>query len=436
MNQPFQPNPIPSHQTYPAYLPRPNLDLGQVDLLLFTPHGGPLQRLAPDVLAVAALHRAVMLQRGVEPTLVVESPESLTSWAAEKKEIRELDQARPGSTALLLSSAPFSRDGMRQILGAFEIAGHVLAERPQTPAKGSTHDSFASAGPLAAIAAERLIRSGGDSIVRELLAISRGVHEPLDSFDLRRNLELALRALEVRGRRFISSDAGVVDGSFRQLRVLVEELATGSKSPSVCAEMAQEYRDAEATAALIWESAEELAPGVFRLPSLPLREQDPLVRHCLMLEYVSDVSASYVLEHRHESKRQALSVEEASGLHARLGAGEDPDKLLCEVTTLLLSRGEESGVSWIQRAEMRGERSSDVLLGILDSALQPVDPQGRIWVVKSPQHVNIAALLERNDVDVCAVRPGWSIDPESGTSQPPGVSFPGGQLFDALRCLR
>lgn len=417
-------------------MPRPSLDLGQVDLVIFAPHGGPLQRLAPDVLGVSALYRAVMLQRGFEPALVVEGPEALTSWAAEKREIRDLDQARSGATALLLASAPFSRDCLRQILGAFEIAGHILAERPPTPAKGSPHDSVASAGPLAAIAAERLIRNGGDSIVQELLALSRGVHEPLDSFDLRRNLELALRALEVRGRRFISSDAGVVASSFSQLKALVEELATGSKSPSVCAEMAQEYRDAEATAALIWESAEELAPGVFRLPSLPLREQDPLVRHCLMLEYVSDLSASYVLEHRHDSRLQPLTVEEASGIHARLGAGEDPDKLLCEVTTLLLLRGEDSRVSWIQRAEMRGERSSEVLLGILDSALQPVDPHGRFWVVKSPQHVSVAALLERNDVDVCAVRPGWSIDPESGNSQPPGVSFPGGQLSDALHCLR
>lgn len=436
MTQQFQASPRPTQQANSLYLPRPSVDLGQVDLLIFAPHGGPLQRLAPDVLGLAALYRAVLLQRGLEPALVVESPESLTSWAVEKRQNKELDQARPGATALLLSSAPFSRDGMRQILGAFELAGHILAERPPTPAKGSVHDSVASTGPLAAIAAERLIRNCGDSIVQELLALSRGVHEPLDSFDLRQSLELALRALEIRGRRFISSDSATVEGAFEQLKVLVEELATGSKSPAVCAERAQEYCDAEATAISIWEGAEEVSQGVFRLPLLPIREQDPLVRHCLMLQYTADQSAYYVLEHRHESEQQPLTLEEANNFHARLGAGEEADKLLCEVTALLLSRGEDSRVSWIQRAEMRGEQSTDVLSGLLDSARQPEGPQGRIWVVKWPQHVSVVGLLEKNDVDVCAVRPRWSIDPESGNSQPPGVSFPAGQLFDALHCLR
>lgn len=201
------------------------------------------------------------------------------------------------------------------------------------------------------------------------------------------------------------------------------------------AEITQEYDKAEAKAAAIWDDAQQISPGVFKLGLQPVREQDPIVQHCLRLQYSSDPSARYVLEQRYEAHYHAITLGEANRFSARLEGGAEPDAVLCEIATLLRERGEHSLLAWISRAEMRGQQPSETVWTILKMFLRATDPDGTLWVVKSPQDVKIKELLERNGIPVCSTRSAWTVNLESGNSQPPGVSFQAAHLLNVLRLL-
>lgn len=222
-------------------------------------------------------------------------------------------------------------------------------------------------------------------------------------------------------------------------RLVLDDLGVGASYHAVTLtrseEITQEYGNAEAKARAIWDGAQQIAPGVFKLTAHPAREQDPIVQYCLALQYLSDPNARYVLEQRLVVHFHAVSHGEASDFSARLTAGTEPDAVLCEVAALLRERREHSLLAWISRAEMRGQQRSEIVGTILKMALRPIDPNGTLWVVKSPKDVNIKELLERNEVPVCSTRSAWTVNLESGSSQPPGVSFRSAHLLNVLRLL-
>ncbi len=424
----------PEHSRGPApNMPPLMVDLSTVDSVLFVLERGRYGSALPNLLAAAALYRAIALERRGEPCLNVVGETQLTNWANRHGQIAFLENLHPNATTLFLSASAFSRRDYAAIAGMYQASDAILVGKPQliddSIPIGKRPDSRR---PLNTIA-RALIGPRADEIVTELLDQADGIAPNAAAFH--EMLQQSLSALQVRTGFLARRGASPIADPHLAIERFIVELAAGSRSPELLREYGPDYLDARELAQSIWDEAAELTPGVFELSSPGHRERDHLVRNCLSGIYEADPRARFVLERHDDVAPTALTPEEGRDFSLRLKMGEPPREILDDVAQLVRERRDNATAMHISLLEGRGRDERSILEPILERSQYRPDPGGVFTILKSPREFSLSTLVERRGFEVVEHNTLWLVDAQTGRPHPMAITFQASQLARFLRCV-
>lgn len=422
----------PSEGDNPS-LPSLRADLRTVTSLLFVLDRGHYADKISNLLTVAALYRAISLERRGEPTLQVFGEVQLTNWARGFGSADFFNHLLPGNTTLLVTSISMYRREFAQLTGTYQMNDSVLLGKPHLVPDSVPHGKREDLLPPLFPLIRPLITFPGDNILQELLAYAECPTKLDPSF--RKNLSQSLATLQRRSGILSFTEALPSVDANAVLQELIVDLASGSKHPTVFSTFGAEYKDAHLVAKSIWSDAREIAPGIFQLESPPSRERDSLIRSCLRDLYQSDPEAQYVFERADDGAANALTPEESASFSQRLRLGESPTEVLEEVKRLLADRGDTGAGVQIALGEDRGRDPQSIIKPILRDARYIPDPDGCLTVLKYPESSDIEKLLDQIGVPMINHRTFWLNDLQTGRAKRMTISFQAQHLPAVLRAL-
>ena len=402
----------------------PTLNLSEVNHLVIVMTGGRFEPLLPSLFAAAALYRSVALVRGDEPTLHIVGAQELSRPVSRGFSKPEAPSAQ-GNNVLLVSP----------LLGSFSFHGPVaIARVPSIAAALDRASDAVLRHPITSLV-RRALSYQGDSIARELLALADGNRELLSHTDLRRQIPLCLSVLKERYTPLGLGDLMQLSDPRLPLRQLVVELASGSKSPSLCSEMREEHLASASTAEAIWNAATPLSERVFQIERVEALHQDPLVGRCLESLYLSDPIADYVLERHADVAPTLLSQSEVGELRLRMHDGESPSRLLLRARQLLEARGDQRTLVAIERAMQREQGDLQTVAMLLEGASHDPDADGAYTFLKAPPEAHIRDLLERARIPLLTTGASSRFGAGTGAVGSRTVSFQAKHLQEVLGFL-
>ena len=417
-------------------LPSAKVELAQVNTILFIVPQGRLEQALPNVMAVAAIHRAVTLERGSAPALKLLGATQLTNWCNGQTTLSYFDSLRPHETTLLLAPSAMSRRKFAVLAGTYLVNDAVLAGKPglipdSTPL-GQHPLTAASLAPLA----QTLAGSKTDPTVQDLLNKARGTWPSPADAALQVSLQSALSALQTKTGLWALRERREPIDPNKVLEHLIVELSAGSQALQFVQEYGAEYSDALAVASSIWAEAQELRPGVFQLHGPPPKEWDALVRRCLIDLYSSDDRAHFIIEKNPDRGPTALSCKEATAFLERIRFGEPPSDILAEVEEILHARGDTATYLQIELARDRDRSPLSILEPILNRSQYVPDADGVFTLVKHPEQSNLADALTACGVTMVDHLTMWLVDPKTGHAQRTTIAFQASQLERFLNFAR
>ena len=416
-------------------LPASQVDLREVNTILFLLEHGPLEQTLPNLLSTAAVSRAIELQRGSPIQVKVMGETQFWNSLHGVTENHFEQGISPGDHALLLTAASIYKRQMARLVGSYALASATLDGFPtlvdDDVKLGERKDSRSPIRPLV----EALVRDSQDPHVRELLRLA-AESEALTSQDptvlaCRGALE-TLQTLSIPFRRRRQEDRPEI---IPTLTTMIREWIGGATLPTVCHSFIERHDDAADIAQSIWSSAQEIAPGVFQLIEYPFEETDDVIQDRLKEIYTKDVQARYVLERGTDSPATSLSLKEAVDLTQRLGAGEDPKELLSEVEALMHERQDTSCAVDIAMAELRDRDPKDTLEKILERAHYIPDPCGVNYTVFKSPDIDLFDLMQRHNIPIIGHDTLWLHDLKTETARPFMISFQGQYLQSFLSMI-
>ena len=422
----------PSEGENPS-LPSLKADLRNVTSLLFVLDRGHYADKISNLFAVAALYRAICLERRGEPELQVLGEVQVSNWARGFGTLDLFNQLHAGGTTLLVTSISMYRREFAQLAGTYQMSDSVLIGRPHLVPDSLPLGKRQDLQPPLFSLIEPLITTPGDEILQELLAYADCPSNLDPSF--RTKLSQSLATLQTRTGLLAIREPGRSVDANEVLHGLIVDLASGSKHPTIFSTFGSEYVDALLVAESIWSDAREVSPGIFQLESTPSHERDTLVQTCLRKLYQTDPQARYVIERADDSAANALTPEEADSFSQRLTFGESSDDLLEEVKKLLADRGDTAAGVRIALGEDRGRDSTSIIKPILQDGRYIPDPNGCLTVIKSPDGFDVEALLEQIGVPMIDHRTFWLNDLQTGRAKRMTVSFQAQHLSAVLQAL-
>lgn len=422
----------PSEGDNPS-LPSLRADLRTVTSILFILDRGHYADKISNLFAVAALYRAISLERGGEPTLHVFGEVQLTNWARGFGSIDVFNRLLPGGTTLLATSISMYRREFAQLTGTYQMNDSVLLGKPHLVLDSVPHGKREDLQPPLFALIRPLITFPGDNILEELLAYADCPANLDPSF--RTNLSQSLATLQTRSGILSFTEARPSVDANEVLHGLILDLASGSKHPRLFSTFGAEYEDAHLVAESIWSDARQIAPGIFQLESPPSHERDTLIRTCLRNLYKSDPRARYVLEREDDAAANALTPEESASFSQRLKLGEPPTEVFEEVKKLLADRGDTGAGVRIALGEDRGRDPQSIIKPILRDARYIPDPDGCFTVLKSPDGCDVEKLFEQIGVPMINHRTLWLNDLQTGRAKRMTISFQAQHLPTVLRAL-
>lgn len=417
-------------------LPASRLEVRDIDTVLFVVEHGPLEGTLTNLLSTAALCRAITKERGVSPRLKIQGESQLWNSLHGASENTFTEGVCSGDHALLITAASLLKKQMAQLVGSYALSGATLDGYPHIVDDGvKLGDREDPRDPVRPLIEALLGDRAQELHVRELLRLAREseCQETKDVTVLACRSALAtLQSLSVHLLRKHNQERPEI---IPTLNNMIREWSEGAVVPRVCESLIQRHNDAFEISRSIWESAREIAPGVFQLIEYPYDETDDVIRDQLKEIYQNDTRARYVLERGVDPAATSLSYEEALAFERRLGAGEEPQEILKEVEALMQERKDTSCAVDIAMAEIRDREPRDTLETILERARYIPDPDGvQYTIFKSPDD-DLFEMMRAHDIPIITHNTLWLVDVRGGSTRPFMISFQGQHLEAFLKMI-
>ena len=412
-------------------LPASRLQLGDIDTVLFLVEHAPLKKVLTNLLATAAVCRAIACERGVAPSLKVMGENQFGNSMHGFGQNLFAQGILSGDHALLLTSASLYRRQMANLIGTYALAGATLdgfpelvdddvvighRNDPQVPIRGFV---------------ESLVRDCRDPHVRRLLQLAH-VSENAESRDPEvLSCCSALTTLQTTSFPFFRNGNKDRPEIIPTIHTMILEWRDGAMLPSVCTRFIEQHDEAAQIAQSIWSGASEIASGVFQLIEFPYEETDDVVRERLRDLYKNDPRAKCVLEKGIDRPATSLRYEEALAFERRVGAGEDAQGILDEVAALMNSRHDTSCMVDIVMGEERERDPKDTLDTILAKSKYIPDPEGIHYTVLKHPDTDFHRQLAKHHIPLITHNTIWLCDMKTGEARPVSLSFQG-QHLDAF----
>lgn len=409
-------------------LPVSQFDLRGISTVLFLLEHDSLEKTLPNILATAALCRAIAVERGIAPILRVMGENQLWNSSQGLGENSFTKDIQQGDHALLITAASLYRRQMANLIGSFALAGATLDAYPHLVNDdvplGRREDPRTSVRAFV----ETVTRAVSEPRVRELARLAaeserEGSEDPIVS-----KARAALTTLQTTSFPWYRKRNGERPEVIPSVHALITEWSDGAILPSLCFALGERHDEAEAIAASIWSGAEEIAPGVFQLIEFPYDETDEVVRERLRDLYTKDARARYVVEKGADRPATSLSYGEAVAFERRLGGGEPADEILREVEAIFEARNDRSCAVDLAMAELRDRDPKDTLETILGRAQYIPDPDGvRYTFLKHPERDWMRA-FQQVGISMITHNTLWIVDMKEGTARPSSIAFQGQYL--------
>lgn len=409
-------------------LPVSRFDLREISIVLFLLEHDSLEKTLPNILATAALCRAITVARGTAPILRVMGENQLWNSSQGLGENLFTKEIRPGDHALLVTAASLYRRQMASLIGTYALAGATFDGYPHLVNDdvplGRREDPRASIRTFV----EAVTRTISEPGVRELLQIAAESEREGSEDPVVVKARAALATLQTTSFPWYRKRNGERPEIIPSVQTLITEWSDGVSIPSLCLSLGEQHDEAETIAASIWSGAEEIAPGVFQLIEFPYDETDEVVRERLRELYSKDVRARYVIERGADRPSTSLSYREALEFERRLGAGGSAGDILQEVVSIFEARNDRSCAVDLAMAELRDRDPKDTLETILARAQYIPDPDGvRYTLLKHPERDWLRA-FEEVGIPLITHNCLWIVDMTAGKARPSSVSFQGQYL--------
>lgn len=409
-------------------LPVDHIELREISTVLFLLEHQSLPKTLPNILAAAALCRAIKLESGAAPALRVMAENQLWNSLQGFGPNLFVQNIYPGDHALLVTAASLYRRQMAHLIGTFALAGATFDGYPHLVDDdvplGHRDDPRVSIRIFVATVTSKV----SDPHVRELLRLAAASEDDTSEDHVVLRVKAALATLQATTSLFLRKGDADRPEVLPAIQNMIVEWCDGATIPSLCRLLSQQHEEAGEIAQSIWSGAEEIAPGVFQLFEFPHDEMDEVVRDRLRDLYTKDKRARYVVEKGIDRAATSLSYREAIGFEGRLGAGESPEELLREVVAIFEKRNDRSCSVDLAMAEMRDRDPRDTLETILTRAQYIPDPnRERYTLLKYPEG-EVMADLSSYDIPLITHNALWVLDLKKGSARPLHISFQGQYL--------
>ena len=272
-------------------LPVSRLELLEISTVLFLLEHDSLKKTLPNILATAALCRAIAIERGIAPILRVMGENQLWNSMQGFGENPFTKDIQRGDHAVLVTAASLYRRQMAQLIGTFALGGATFDGYPHLVDDdvplGRRDDPRASIRTFV----ETVTRTVSDPGVRDLLRLAAESERGGSEDPVVGKARAALVTLQTTSFPWYRKNDGERPEIIPSVQTLITEWRDGAVLPSLCLSLGEQHDEAEAIAASIWSGAEEIAPGIFQLIEFPYDDTDDLVRQRLRDLYTKDASA-------------------------------------------------------------------------------------------------------------------------------------------------
>lgn len=409
-------------------LPVSHIELREISTVLFLLEHTSLEKTLPNLLATAALCRAIGLERGSVPTLKVMGENQLWNSLQGFGENLFVENIQGDDHALLVTAASLYRRQMAHLIGTFALAGATFDGFPHLVDDdvplGRRDDPRRSIRTFVST----VTRGVSDPHVRELLRLA-AVSEDKDPKDpVVVQARAALSTLQTTSFPFFRKRAVQRPEVIPSVHNMIVEWRDGAMIPSLCRSLREQHEEAHEIAQSIWSGAQEIAPGVFQLIEFPYDETDEVVRERLRDLYTQDKRARYVVEKGADRPATSLSYSEAIGFLGRLGAGASAEDILREVVAIFDKRQDRSCAVDLTMAELRDRDPRNTLETILTRAQYIPDPNGERYTIFKHPEGDLLALLGRYEIPLITHNALWIVDLKEGRARPSQISFQGQYL--------
>jgi hypothetical protein len=409
-------------------LPVSQFELREISTVLLLLEHDSLEKTLPNILATAALCRAIAIERGIAPIVRVVGENQLWNSMQGFGENSFTKDIQPGDHAVLVTAASLYRRQMAQLIGTFALAGATFDGYPHLVDDdvplGRRDDPRASIRTFV----ETVTRTVSEPGVRELLRLAAESEREGSEDPVVGKARAALVTLQTTSFPWYRKSDGERPEIIPSVQTLITEWSDGAVIPSLCLALGEQHDEAEAIAASIWAGAEEIAPGVFQLIEFPYDETDEVVRQRLRDLYTKDARARYVVERGADRPTTSLSYGEAIAFERRLGGGEPPDEILREVEAIFEARNDRSCAVELAMAELRDRDPKDTLETILARAQYIPDPDGVRYTLHKHPERDWMATLDQLGIPLITHHCLWIIDIKAGRASPLSISFQGQYL--------
>ena len=404
-------------------LPAASISLKEIDTLLVLIEHGPLPHSLSNLFAIAAVRRAIEVERGSPPVMKMMSETQLSNSLQGFGEAHFLSHIQPSSHAFLLTAASLYKRQMAQIVGQYSIAGAMLDGFPHLVDDDVPIGRRDDPRRPLHLFVEGVVRDCKDPHVRELLRLSKasaaGHEEPVI-----KDCAAALETLQVVSFPFFRRGNKERPEIIPTLHTMILEWASGVTVPSICASFVEQHNESKEIAQSLWKGATKIAPGVFVMIGFPYEETDEVIRKILHRTFMEDREAKVVLEKREDRPASALSYKEAIAFERRLGSGEAAEEILKEVRELLQERGDTSSLIPIELGEMRERDPKDILEPLLSNSQYITDDSGFCYIIEKPApSAALCSLMESYQIPLIKHNTVWACDIQNGTATPMTISF-------------
>lgn len=416
-------------------MPATSLEIRGIDTVLFLLEHGPLEKSLTNLLATAAVCRAIANESGSSPRLKVMGETQLWNSLHGVTENSFAQGISSGDHALLLTAASLYKRQMAQLIGTYAIEGATLdgfpdlvddetkigeREDPRTPIR-----EFVSA----------ILKNSRDAHVGELLRLAGESEKPDTKDPAVLANRSALATLQTLGIALLRRQEQERVEVIPMLTNMIWEWSFGATVPRCSQSLVERHNDASEIARSIWSGAKEISPGIFQLIEYPYDETDDVIRDRLKEIYMGDSRARCVLERGSDPPATSLSYAEAIDFERRLEAGGEPHDILQEVEALMQQRDDRSCAVDIAMGEIRDRDPRQTLETILSRAQYIPDPDGVQYTVFKAPDVDLYSLMQKHEIPFISHNTLWVHDFKSGSSRPFMVSFQGRYLDAFLKML-
>ncbi|MEY4668266.1 MAG: hypothetical protein RL518_965 [Pseudomonadota bacterium] len=416
-------------------LPVSQLGLRGISTVLFLLERDSLENSLTNILSMAALCRAIEIERGCPPSLKVMSETQLWNSLQGFGENAFFKDILRGEHALFVTAASLYRRQMAQVVGTFALAGATLDAFPHLVDDSLPIGHRSDPRTPIRTLVSTVTREVSDAHVSELLRLAAVSEVPETTDPVVLKVRAALRTLQTTSFPWSRNNPNERREVIPSVHAMISEWRDGVTVPSLCRSYSEQHEEAEGIARSLWSAAEVLAPGVFQLIQFPFDETDEVVRERLRHLYLEDSRARYVVERGRDAPATSLSYREAIAFERRLEAGEPADELLQEIESILHDRKDRSCEVDLNLAELRGRDPRDTLTTILTRAQYLPDPNGVQYTILKSSDRDLMHTLEQHQIPLITHNSLWLVDVKEGRARPTSFSFQGQYLSRFLSMI-